>query len=102
MLIGFFVDDDGSQYVALQNPTHDASDWPLMMSGSCDFELRFDFSSAPAGVDSSRLLVLDQQLDTVRHELLLPAAGEQVVTVSIDAGDLLFFKYADGAGFAGR
>jgi len=102
VLIGFFVDDDGSRYLALQNPTHAASDWPLMVSSSCDFELRFDFASAPPTVDPTQLLVLDHQQDLVRSEVLLPVGNEQVLNVSIDAGDLLFFKYADGAGFVGR
>ena len=102
LLIGFFVDDDGSHYVALQNPTHDSADWPLTSSDSCDFELRFNFNQAPPSVDTSRLLVLDHHLDIVRDELLMPSGVEQVVTVNIDAGDLLFFKYADGGGFVGR
>ena len=102
VLLGFFVDDDGSQYVALQNPSHDSADWPLTTPASCEFELRFNFNQAPPTVDTSRLMVLDHHLDAVRDELLTTVGTEQVVTVSIDAGDLLFFKYADGGGFAVR
>ena len=102
VLIGFFVDDDGSRYVALQNPTHSSADWPVMVSDACDFELRFDFSSAPSTVDPSELLVLDHHQDLVRSEPLAPAGSERVLTVRLDAGDLMLFKYADGWAFSGR
>jgi hypothetical protein len=102
VLIGFFVDDSGSRYVALQNPTHASSDWPVMMSGSCTFELLFNFSSAPAGLDTSHLMVLDHHLNAVRQAPLSAAAGQQGVSITLDAGDLVFFKYADGLPFAGR
>jgi hypothetical protein len=102
LLIGFFVDDSGSHYVALQNPTHASADWPVMVSGSCSFELRFDFSSAPPGFDSSALMVLDHHQDSTYSLPLSAIAGQQGATVTLDAGDLVFFKYADGVPFAGR
>jgi len=102
VLVGFFVDESGSRYVALQNPTHASSDWPLMTSASCSFELFFDFSSAPAGFDTSHLMVLDHHLNAVRQTTLNAVGGQHSVTISLDAGDLVFFKYADGLPFAGR
>jgi hypothetical protein len=102
VLIGFFVDDSGARYVALQNPTHASSDWPQMMSDSCSFELLFDFASAPAGLDTSHLMVLDHHLDTVRQAPLSVVGGQYGVTISLAAGDLVLFKYADGFPFVGR
>jgi len=102
VLIGFFVDDYGSRYVALQNPTHASADWPVMMSSSSSFELSFDFSSAPAGFDTSHLMVLDHHLDAVRQAPLSVVGGQHGLSITLDAGDLVFFKYADGLPFPGR
>ncbi len=99
--VGFFEDADGELYVALQNPTHEASDWPIMTTSSTTFEVRFDFAGAPPSLDPAQLLVLDHHAEAVVAEPLAIDGGQRVLTVALEAGDLVFWKYDTGRGFAG-
>jgi len=102
ILVGFFIDDDGDRYVALQNPTHASADWPIMASDTATFEVELDFSSAPASVARDHLLVLNHHDDTVDQAPLNGGGDQRMLSVILDAGDVILFKYATGAGFAGR
>ncbi|MCP4873065.1 MAG: hypothetical protein GY898_30600 [Proteobacteria bacterium] len=99
--VGFFEDADGERYVALQNPTHASSDWPIMVESAVTFEVTFDFASAPAALDPSQLLVLDHHAEAVVAQPLSVVSTERLLSIVLDAGDLVFFKYDTGQGFAG-
>ena len=101
MHVGFFEDANGELYVALQNPSHASSDWPIMTADVTTFELVFDFSTAPAGFDPSQLLVLDHHSEAVVAQPLSSEGSSWVLTIDLDAGDLILFKYDTGRGFAG-
>lgn len=100
--LGFFVDDAGERYFAVQNVRHEHADFPIDSTEPGAVTLRFDFSGGPAAVRRDRLLALDVQNDAL---VLVPLEGsgdERSAVVTLDAGDLRLFKVDTGAGFARR
>jgi hypothetical protein len=100
VLIGFFEDDDGEQYVMLQNPTHASADWPLMVEDEATFRMELDFTGAPASLDQSQLQVLDKTSGAVDGWPLTAIGGARAaLEITLAAGDVVFFKYDTGADF---
>ena len=100
--IGFFVDDAGERYFAVQNVRHEHAYFPLDSTEPGAMTLRFDFSGGPATVRRDRLLALDAQNDTLVFVPLEGSGDERSAIVTLDAGDLRLFKVDTGAGFARR
>lgn len=100
--IGFFVDDAGERYFAVQNVRHEHADFPIDSTEPGAMTLRFDFSGGPATVRRDRLLALDAQNDTLVFVPLEGSGDERSAIVTLDAGDLRLFKVDTGAGFARR
>ena len=99
ILVGFFVDDFGEQYVMVQNVRHEHGDWPVDNAKPGTIRLTFDFGSA-AGVDKTRLLGLNRLSGAVGDVPLTSLGGSQAqLDVTLDAGNPLLFKYATSRSF---
>jgi hypothetical protein len=102
-LVGFFVDDAGERYVMLQNVKHTHGSFPVDVGvGPATFAVDFDFSGAVgAAVDKTKLLSLDKTTGQVVSLSLTSLGGDKArLTVTLEAGDPVLFKYATGAPFA--
>jgi len=64
--------------------------------------LEFDFASAPAGLDMSRVRELDGRTG-LSVDRALDGAGDSRASLEFDlaAGDIFFYKYATGRAFVG-
>jgi len=101
--IGFFEDGFGSRYVMVQNGNHPGGSWPTESDQPGELLLSFDFSTAPAGFDPSILRTLDLQSEQIVHLPLTDLGGGlRELRHSLDAGEVLLFKYANGEPFARR
>ncbi len=98
--VGFFEDDNGERYFMVQNAARPLADWPLYRPQG-DLRLEFDFAGAPANLDTTRLRRLDPATGQVVDEPLTWLGGPRAELVrTLDAGDVVLFKYATGAPFA--
>lgn len=99
--IGFFEDAWGEQYIMVQNPNHASADWPVFTAERADFELDFNFAGAPSGFDTSAVESLNKDTGVVERYPLASLGGDSArLSVTLEAGDVLLFKYATGADFA--
>ncbi len=97
-LVGFFEDDWGQRYLMVQNPNHSNGTRPTDSTSEATITLTFDFSSAPAGMNRSRLERFDPSTNTVSD---LTLSGNDLA-LRIPAGEIVFMKYKTGAPWAGR
>jgi hypothetical protein len=98
--LGFFVDDCGDHYVALQNPNHTDGNFPTVINTPATFVLTFDFSSAGSDVDPTQVEYLDPTTDSVQSMPLQAAGAQMSLSVTLDPGELLLFKYKTEHPFA--
>ena len=79
----------------------ESADWPVFLEPDADFRLAFDFGGA--SVDPTRLRAFDPTTGDV-YDLPLSSTGPNTaeLVVTLDAGDVLLFKYATGLPFAMR
>ena len=99
--IGFFEDDAGQHYIMLQNPTHASADWPIMVADEADFRVEFDFATAAASLDTSRIEVLNNRTGSIETRVLSSTGpSTAAIQFTLDAGDAVLFKYATGGSFA--
>lgn len=102
LLVAFFADAAGEIYVMLQNPNHTNGDFPTQSERAATARLTFDFRAA-GGVADDRLEVLDHRTDQVLALVLGDAGGgRKRADVVLEPGNVLLFKYATGAPFAGQ
>jgi hypothetical protein len=101
--IGFFEDGFGSRYVMVQNGRHHGGSWPVENSDPGFVRLVFDFSSAPTDFDRSMVRSLNSLTGQIEHLALtqLPD-GRMELLHSLEPGQVLLFKYANGKPFARR
>jgi hypothetical protein len=100
--VGIFRDDAGDHYVMVQNPNHDGASFPLAGNRSIQVRLDFDFASAPASFDASQILRFDPGAGRAVGVPLTGDGGRRAhAQFDLAAGDVLFYKYATGRGFAG-
>jgi len=101
LAMGFFVDDSGEHYVMIQNQQHPNASWPIDNTKSITYRVTFDFSSAPAGFDKTKLTYLDRLTGTLMElPLVTNPDGTAVLDHTLEAGDPILFKYSSGAPFA--
>jgi hypothetical protein len=99
-LAGFFRDDAGEIYVMVQNVRHLNGDWPIDSDKDGTLRLTFDFSTAPASLDKTKLLSLDKVTGkVVSLPLTALGGGKMQYDAKLAAGDALLFKYASGKPF---
>jgi hypothetical protein len=99
--IGFFEDDYGDVYVMVQNPHHENGSFPVDNSSSQNVRIDFDFSTADACVDTSKLRTLDRQTGQVMDLPLVDHGdGSAHLDVLLEAGNPILFKYANEIPFA--
>ena len=98
--MGFFVDERGEHYFAVQNPNHAGGRGPTARTDAALIHLEFQFP-ADEIVDSTRLYVVDAVRGEVAPlDLSVGAQGASVLTLELPAGDLMLFKYATETPFA--
>jgi hypothetical protein len=102
LLVGHFVDDCGEPYVMVQNQAHSGGDFPNASSGSANVTLTFDFStSTDATLDATAISALDLTTGKATPRALTPTGAKTAkITANVAAGDVLFFKYANGRPFS--
>ncbi len=99
ILVGFFVDEFGERYVAVQNARHthstDRPNPPLPGSNAVGtIHLNFDFSPAPAGLPRDNMRVL-RSADGVMGDLPLQNLGGNLrrANIILEAGDAVLLKF---------
>ncbi len=99
--IGFFVDDAGERYFAIQNPRHTHGAFPNASDTAGVITVAFDFSGSD--VNRERLLSVDDSNgDLVEVPLETSGANKALLEVTLEAGELRLYKYDTGAPFARR
>lgn len=96
LILGFFEDDAGEQYLMVQNGNHESASWPLWTHDRVDVALTFDFAGAPASLDTSVVEVFDAKTGRVSQVALQGG----VLEVELLAGEGVLMKYATGADWA--
>jgi len=98
--IGFFEDDRGEPFIMFQNVHHSGGSYQVSSTSPATYHLDFDFSGAPAALDRTRLMVLDGETGTERFEPLTSTGPDTArLSITLDAGDVVLFKYANGRSF---
>lgn len=100
-LIGIFRDDCGERYVMVQNQAHANGIGPNRSANTQRFTLSFDFSSsADPTLDRRSVLALDPSSGVIaRRPLTATGAATARLELDLEAGALLFFKYANARPF---
>ncbi len=100
LAVGFFTDDDGEIYVMIQNQQHKNAQFPIDNLKASTVRVTFDFSGAPANLDTSKLLLLDHTTgNQLTHSLQPIGNGLVIFEKVLSAGDPVFFKYSTGQPF---
>jgi len=100
LLVGFFEDDAGEPYVMVQNVRHANADFPLNNALPGTARLVFDFSTAPATLDRTRVEVLDKVSGKVTTLKLTALGGDKAqLDALLEAGDAVLFKHPTGRPF---
>lgn len=100
-LVGIFKDDCGERYVMVQNQAHANGILPNRSANAQSFTLSFDFSSpADPTLERGSVLALDPSSGAVaRRPLSATGAATAQLTVTLEAGAVFFFKYANARPF---
>ncbi len=99
--VGFFTDDCGDVYVMVQNANHTHGNFPTVLNAVETITLSFDFASAsePA-FDPTTVDVLDKDTGVVSAvSLTSTGATTAELTITLDPGDVYFYKYRTGNPF---
>ena len=100
LAVGFFADADGEIYVMIQNQQHKNAQFPIDNLKTSTVRVTFDFSGAPANLDTSQLLLLDHTTGNQFTQSLQPIGNGLVIFEKVlNAGDPVFFKYSTGQPF---
>jgi len=101
ILVGLFTDDFGEIYMMVQNVRHEHGSFPINRSDPGTIRISFDFSTAPENLDRQHVLSLNKNTGNTELVPLTELSGDGgYLDLTIDAGDVFFFKYADGVDFA--
>ena len=101
LLVGFFADDEGEQYVMLQNPNHAGGKYQVANEDDATFEIEFDFTDAADEVSRERVLLLSGATGQLEPHALISMGPHQArVETTLPPGDVWLFKYDTGAPFA--
>jgi hypothetical protein len=102
LLVGFFRDDCDEPYVMVQNQAHPGGEFPNSNDGTASFTLSLDFSSATdPTLDTSAVSALDLTTGAVTSRALTPDGAKKAkLELTLPAGDVLLFKYADARAFS--
>jgi hypothetical protein len=99
MSVGFFVDADGDHYVMIQNVRHAHAELPIGGTQPLAAQVDLDFGSS--GVDATKVLALSRTTGNVEELALESQGGSKArLVVTLDAGNVVLFKYATGRSFA--
>jgi len=102
LALGFFVDEAGAHYFAVQNPNHVGGPPPTNSNSSATVNLAFQFPG-DGTVDPVLLHTLDAITgDVETHDLTVGSQGAASLTFELAAGELRLLKYATGTPFALR
>lgn len=94
--LGHYEDPYGDTYVVIQNPNRVDGSFPNDSDATATFRLELDFGGAPPNVRSDRVIQLGA--DGVLRALPVQNGS---LNLTIEAGDVIFFKYDTGRPFAG-
>jgi hypothetical protein len=98
LLVGFFVDAAGDHYVMVQNVRHAHAEFPIGGTQSLALQVDFDFGSS--GVDATKLLALSRTTGAIDELPLENKGGTKAqLLVTLEAGNVVLFKYATGRPF---
>jgi hypothetical protein len=98
LLVGFFVDDAGERYVAVQNVRHTDGHFPVNQTQPLVARVDFDFGTG--AVDPTNVLSLDPISGAVVPLPLTSQGGTAAqLSATLGAGNLILFKYATGSPF---
>ncbi|MGK0361594.1 MAG: hypothetical protein ACI9U2_003912 [Bradymonadia bacterium] len=100
LAIGYFEDARGERYLMIQNQNREGGSFPNENTSATGVRVAFDFTGAPARFDRTRVEVFDHRTGQVAPVMLGGNGDARELRVRLEAGDIVFFKYATDRPFA--
>jgi len=100
VVLGFFLDDAGEHYLAVQNPNHDGGTFPTDRTDAARINLVFRFPPGDV-VDHTQIHTLSAVSGDVEALPLIPdQQGTSTLQLTLNAGDMVLLKYVTAVPFA--